>query len=54
MIHAVHVSIIIKRLSGYGRMLPFDYVAAQNAQSMLSAETSFLIQQWEMSDASFY
>lgn len=27
MIHAVHVRIAVKRLSGYGRMLPLDYVA---------------------------
>lgn len=30
MIHAVHVSIIIKRLSGYERMFYLDYVATKN------------------------
>lgn len=27
MIHAVHVRIIVKRLSGYGRIFYLDYVA---------------------------
>lgn len=30
MIHAVHVRIIIKRLSGYRKMLHLDYVATYN------------------------